>query len=280
MKTGIIIQARTSSVRLPGKILKKLPYNSKISALEQVIRRAISSKKADNVIIATTDRGEDDIVVKIAENANVSYYRGDRDNVLERYYFAAKKYDIDLIVRITSDCPCIDPVIIDNLIDFHIDSGSDYTTNVLKRTFPHGMDAEAITEKVLEKAYIGATEHFEREHVTPYIYRSHPEDFRISIIEASGDLYRPDIRITLDTEEDYALLCAVFDYLYSKNNLFTVDDIVELFNQKPWLLMINKKIRQKQIFDTLDEELAEAIKILNLQDLRRAVDLLVHLQEN
>jgi len=178
-----------------------------------------------------------------------------------------------LIVRITSDCPCIDTAITDLTIDDHINKMADYTTNSLVRTYPHGLDVEVFNFNALEKAHKNATKDYEKEHVTPYINRN-PQIFKINIIKAPKELYAPDIRITLDTEEDYALLCVVFDYLYPKNKYFNAYDIVNLFNQKPWLKLVNKKIIQKKIFNTLEEELKEAVKILDLQDLNKARDFL------
>ena len=266
-----IIQARTSSTRLPGKVLKELPCNSGITCLEQVIRRLKKSKKLNNIIIATTKDKEDNEIIDIAKKENVKYFRGSKENVLSRYYFAAKENNIDLIVRITSDCPCIDAGIIDLTIDDHIDKMSDYTTNCLVRTYPHGLDVEVFNFNALEKAYKNATKDYEKEHVTPCINRN-PQKFKINIAKAPKELYVPDIRITLDTEEDYALLCAVYDYLYPKNKYFNAYDIVNLFNEKPWLKLINKKIIQKKIFNTLEEELEEAKKILDLQYLKKARD--------
>lgn len=271
MRIAAIIQARTSSTRLPGKVLKELPYASGITCLEQVIRRLKKSKKLNDIIIATTKDKEDDKIIDIAKKEYSKYFRGSKENVLSRYYFAAKENNIDLIVRITSDCPCIDAEIVDLTINDHINKIVDYTTNSLVRTYPHGLDIEVFNFNVLEKAYKNATKDYEREHVTPYIYRN-PHIFKINKIEAPQELYAPDIRVTLDTEEDYALLCAVYDYLYPKNKYFNAYDIVNLFNEKPWLKLINKKIIQKKIFNTLEEELEEAVKILDLQDLNKARD--------
>ncbi len=270
MKTGIIIQARTSSTRLPAKVLKTLPFESNITVLEQVVRRAKCSDMAHEVIIATTTDKEDDAILEIAEKEKVKYFRGSVEDVLSRYYFSAKENNLDVVVRVTSDCPCIDPEVINKCIKVHIDNNYDYTTNSLKRTYPHGLDTEVVSFRVLEKAFQNAGEIFEREHVTPYIYRSNPDKFKIKNVEAEEKLIGPDIRITLDTEEDYALLCCVYDNLYSDEKKFLAKDIIELFNKKPWLYFINKKIVQKKLFDSLDEEIEEAIKILALQDLKRA----------
>jgi len=271
MKIDAIIQARTSSTRLPGKVLKELPYASGITCLEQVIRRLKKTKKLNDIIIATTEDKEDNEIINIAKKEGVKYFMGSKENVLSRYYFTAKENNIDIIIRITSDCPCIDADIIDLTIDDHINKMADYTTNSLVRTYPHGLNVEAFNINILEKAHKNATKDYEKEHVTPYINRN-PQKFKINIVKAPKELYAPDIRITLDTEEDYALLCAVFDYLYPKNKYFNAYDIVNLFNQKPWLKLINKKIIQKKIFNTLKEELEEAKKILDLQDLKKARD--------
>ena len=271
MKIGAIIQARTSSTRLPGKVLKELPYASNITCLEQVIRRVKKSRKLNAIIIATTKEKQDNEIVNIAKKENVKYFKGSKENVLSRYYFAAKENNLEIIVRVTSDCPCIDAEIMDLTIDNHIKRTADYTTNCLVRTYPHGLDVEVFNFNALEKAHKNATKDYEKEHVTPYI-NGNPQIFKINEIKAPKELYAPDIRVTLDTEEDYALLCAVYDYLYPKNEYFSAYDIVNLFNEKPWLKLINKKIIQKKIFNSLEEELEEAKRILDLQDLKKARD--------
>ncbi|MCD6231210.1 glycosyltransferase family protein [Candidatus Aerophobetes bacterium] len=274
MKIGAIVQARTSSTRLPNKVLKELPYGSNITVLEQVIKRLNKSQKLNEIIIATTEELEDDEIVKIADKRDVKWFRGNKENVLSRYYFAAKKNNIDIVVRIMSDCPCIDPEIIDLVINEHIKRVADYTSNSsLVRTYPHGLDVDVFNFNALEKAYKNAEKDYEKEHVIPYIYRN-PHIFKVNQVKAPQELYAPDIRIVLDTEEDYALLCAVFDYLYPRNEYFNAYDITKLFEEKPWLKLINRRIVQKKIFDTLKEELEEAVKILALQDLKRARDFL------
>lgn len=242
---GAIIQARTSSTRLPAKVLRELPPESGITCLEQVIRRLKKSKRLNDIIIATTNDSEDNKIIDIAKKENIDYFMGSKENVLSRYFFAAKENNIDLIVRITSDCPCIDTDITDLTIDDHINKMADYTSNSLIRTYPHGLDVEVFNFNALEKAHKNANKDYEKEHVTPYINRN-PKKFKINIVKAPKELYAPDIRITLDTEEDYALLCAVYDYLYPKNKHFNAYDIVNLFKEKPWLKLINKKIIKKR----------------------------------
>ncbi len=269
MKIGAIVQARFSSTRLPGKILKELPFASGITVLEQVIRRLKQSKKLNEIIVATTVEKSDNKIVNIAEKEKITCFRGSQEDVLSRYYLAARENNLDMVVRATSDCPCHDSEIIDLIIEECIQAEVDYATNSFKKTYPRGLDVEVFNFDSLEKSHKNACEDYEREHVTPYIYRN-PTIFKIIQVEATRHLYAPEIRITLDTEEDYALLCSVFDYLYPQNKFFNTEDIIKLFNEKPWLKLINKKSVQKKIALTLDEEIKEAIRILELQDLKKA----------
>jgi len=274
MKIGAIIQARVSSTRLPRKVLLNLPFESEITVLQQVVRRVFKSNNIRDLVVATTTDSDDDIIVEYAEKENAKWFRGSKEDVLSRYYLAAKENNLDVIVRITSDCPCIDWEIIDLVIDHHISEKSDYTSNTLKRTFPHGLDVEVLSFESLEKAYINAKENFEREHVCPYIYTTHKDQFKIFSLEANQNLSGPDIRITLDTEEDYALLCAVYDYLFFENEYFKAIDIIRLFKQKSWLKLINKRVVQKKTFTNLNDEISEAIKVLKLQDLYNSANML------
>lgn len=266
MKIGAIIQARTSSTRFSEKVLKNLPYNGDTTVLEQVIRRLKQSKMINEIIVATTTDNEDGKIVDVAQKENVKWFRGSMDNVLERYYFAAKENNLDVIIRITSDCPCIDSEIVDIALKRHFRSNLDYTSNTLIRTFPDGLDIEVISFDTLEKCYNNAKDILEKEHVTQYIH-NHPHLFKIGNIKATDELYGPQLRITLDTEEDYALLCFIFDYLYDKNEFFNAKSVVKLLEDKPWLKIINKKIVEKKSFETFEEELNEAIKVLELQEL-------------
>ncbi len=270
MVTGAIVQARTTSTRLPGKVLKELPWGSGISVLEQVIRRLKKARSLDRIIVATTGNREDDSICEIADRENVRYFRGPEKDVLSRYFYAARENGLETIVRVTSDCPCIDPAVVDLVVEEVSGNKVDYASNSLKRTFPHGLDVEAFTMKALERSFKEAEKDFEREHVTPFIYMT--GQFQIKNLEAPKEFFAPDIRITLDTTEDYALLCAVYDYLYPRNSFFGVKEIVEIFKVKPWLKFINGKIVQKKIFNSLEEELREAESLLDLQDLKRARD--------
>lgn len=269
-----IIQARVSSTRLPEKVLLNLPFDTYITVLQQVIRRVQKSKKVNEIIIATTTDTDDDKIIKIAEKEQVKWFRGSKEDVLSRYYFVAKEAKSDIIVRITSDCPCIDWKIMDKCIKKHIEEKADYTSNNLERTFPHGLDVEVFNFDILEEAYQKADKQYEREHVCPYFYKTMKDKFKIVNVSANDDERGEDIRITLDTPEDYALLCAVYDYLFWEKEYFGLKDILKLFGEKPWLKYINQKVAQKKIFDTAEEELEEGIRILKLQDLHRSAEIL------
>lgn len=230
MKIGAIVQARTSSTRLPGKILKDLPEASGISVLEHVIRRLKRSRKISDIIIATTLEKEDDRIIQVAKRENARYFRGDKENVLSRHFLAARENNLSVVVRVTSDCPCIDPEIVDLVIDRHINSKADYTSNNLEKTFPHGLDTEVFNYATLKEAHRNARDPYDREHVTAYIRKS-PDKFRLEQVKAPTELHAPQIRITLDTQADYDLLCGVFDKLYRGNHFFNAYDIVNFFKK-------------------------------------------------
>lgn len=273
MRIGAIVQARMSSTRLSGKVLKELPYGSGITVLQQVIRRLKKCSELDNIIIATTQKAEDDEIINIAEKENICWFRGSEENVLERYLLAAKQYGLDSIVRITGDCPCIDANIVDLCIHKYVTSNSNYASNVLTRTYPRGFDTEVLSFETLEENY-RRNKIEDREHVTLYI-RKNPHLFRVAEIKAPKELEAPDIRLTIDTEEDYALLCAVFDYLYPQDNYFDSHKITDLFAEKPWLKLINKRVMHKKYYlGSLKEEIEEAVNVLDLQGLKQAKEIL------
>lgn len=275
MKIGAVVQARTSSTRLPRKVLMELPYGSGVTVLQHVIRRLKRSKRLEDIIVATTTDKADEKIVELAEKENVKWFRGSIDDVLERYYLAAKENDLDVIVRITSDCPCVDSEVVDFLVERHLKADVDYSFNDLPATYPRGLDVEIMNFSALEESYKRAEKDFDREHVSSYIYKTNPEAFSIQTVKAPADLTDPEIRVTIDTQEDYTLLCMVFDYLYSENKFFGAKDVIKLFHGRPWLNNINKNVVQKGIFGSVEQEIEEAVRILDLQGLKRAKEILV-----
>ncbi|VEH38305.1 3-deoxy-manno-octulosonate cytidylyltransferase [Fusobacterium varium] len=244
MNIVCIIQARTTSSRLPNKVLLNLPYNGDKTVLEQVINRVKESKYINKIVVATTINETDNKIEKLCESLQISCFRGSEDNVLSRYYEAATKYKADLIIRITSDCPCIDYEIMDKLIEFHLNNNNDFSSNNQIHSFPHGLDCEIVNYNVLVEAFKNATEKYEKEHVMPYIYISNPNKYKLGILKDKNNNH--DIRITLDTKEDYILLCLVYDFLYENDNFFNKDKIIKLFQEKSYLYEINKNIEQKK----------------------------------
>lgn len=216
LKIGGIIQARMTSTRLPCKVLMDIEGKP---MLWHVINRLKFSEKLNDIILAIPDTKENDILEKFAKDNKIKYFRGSEEDVLSRYYETAKKFKCDVIVRITSDCPLIDPKIVDFVIGKHLGSDADYTSNTLKRTFPRGLDVEVFNFKVLERAHKEVTESYQREHVTPYIYK-HPEIFKLQNIEAKGKLRRPNLRLTVDTKEDLQLIREIYKHLYKPREVF------------------------------------------------------------
>jgi len=241
LKVIAIVQARMGSTRLPGKVLKKIKDKF---VLDYVIDRLRMCKNLDDIILATTTNKRDDKLEQYAIDKEIKYYRGNEEDVLSRYYYAAREFNVDVIVRITSDCPLIDPKIVDEVIKKHIETKADYTSNIIKRTFPRGLDVEVFNYNVLKNAFNNAKKKYQREHVTPYIGEK-SDKFKLQNIEAKGKLRRPDIRITLDTEEDLKLISKIINLFNTIN--FKTKDIIDFLDKNPDLLKINENVKQKNI---------------------------------
>lgn len=240
---AVIIQARTGSTRLPGKVMKELCEKT---VLAHDIERVSQAKLVDEIIIATTTHDSDDVIVHEAERLGVKVFRGSEDDVLSRYYFAAKGAGADVVVRITSDCPLIDPFILDDIIRVFMDGSYDIVTNagndLSKRTFPRGLDAEVFSFEILETAHINAEEKYQREHVTPYIYENAK-----SVFYYQNDVDYSKYRWTLDTEEDWQLISEIYQRLYHGMHNFYFKDILSVMEENPELYNINKDIEQKKL---------------------------------
>jgi spore coat polysaccharide biosynthesis protein SpsF len=240
MKIVAIIQARIGSTRLPGKALKDIHGRT---MLARVVRRASRSALIDKVVVATTEKKADDAIVSECDLLGISCFRGSEDDVLDRYYRAAKTVSADTIVRITSDCPLIDSEIIDSVIQAYLDNLPDYASNTIKSTYPRGMDVEVFSFNALEIAWSKALQDFEHVHVTPYIYQ-HPEQFRIFPVTGKGDWSR--YRWTVDTKEDLALIRAIYAKI-NRDDFFSWGDVLELLNREPNLADVNRHVRQKSL---------------------------------
>ena len=255
MKVTAIIQARMGSTRLPGKVLMEVKGRT---ILEHVLFRIKKCKNIDDIIVATTTSYKDDALVQKIKDMNVKCFRGEEQDVLSRYYFAALKFNASNILRITSDCPLIDPFVTDDIVSFYKNNKYDLVSNVITRTYPRGLDTEVFSFESLEKAYKLADKSYEREHVTPYLYEN---DFKKYDYKNPAD--NSKFRWTLDTMEDFNFIKLIYENLYDKNKDFKMDDILRFLKENPWANNINKDVVQKSIKDiTLREAKEKDIDIL------------------
>ncbi|MFZ1320629.1 MAG: glycosyltransferase family protein [Ignavibacteria bacterium] len=234
----IVIQARTGSSRLPGKIM--LPLAGK-PMLVRMYERVAASKTPKEIIVATTTDMEDDAVVNLCEANDFKYFRGHPTDLLDRHYNTGKEYRADTVVKIPSDCPLICPDVIDNVLNLHLENQErfDFVSNLHPATHPDGNDIEVIPIKILEQIWKEADRDFEREHTTPYIWER-PERFRIGNLEWDTGLdYSMSHRFVLDYEEDYQFIKKIYDELYEDKNDFKLCDIMMLLDKKPELKEIN-----------------------------------------
>lgn len=245
MKIVAIIQARMGSTRLPAKVMKQLHGTT---VLGHVLKRSQACPSIDEVIVATTIEPQDATIAQACEQLGVSCFRGSEQDVLSRYYLAAEEAGADLIVRITSDCPLYDGHLLERmLLEFKRIAAQeplDYLSNTQIRTFPRGLDTEIFTFRALERAHREATRPHEREHVTPYIYQ-HPERFIVRNFASPTDL--SSHRWTLDTEEDFALISAIYDALYVGNPDFGTAEVLELLDRRPELVALNAHVEQAKL---------------------------------
>jgi spore coat polysaccharide biosynthesis protein SpsF len=233
-----IIQTRMGSCRLPEKVV--MPLQGKPLFVRQA-ERVSAAKLRGRVIVATTTEASDDAIETICEREGLECFRGDAYDLLDRHYQAALLYPADAVIKIPSDCPLIDPVVIDRVISFYLSHFDEYdfVSNLHPATWPDGMDVEVIAFPALERAWKDASRPLEREHTTPYIWER-PEQFRIgNVVMEDGRDYSMTHRFTIDYEEDYAFIRAVFDELYPVDPCFGVEDILALLGRRPDIYAIN-----------------------------------------
>lgn len=247
-----ILQARMNSTRLPNKVLKKV--NDK-ELLAYECERILQSKKIDKLIIATSEEVNDDVIENFGQEYNIEVFRGSLDDVLSRYYTCAKEFKVnksidDLnIIRVTGDCPVIDPQVIDEVCESFMEGRYDYASNTLTPTYPDGMDIEICTFDALEIAFNEATFKSDREHVTLYIKNN--KKFKKFNHVAKNNFAH--FRLTVDEQNDFDLIKNILENLYPINKHFTYLDIISFMTKRPNLLFINSNI-------TRDEGLAKSLK--------------------
>lgn len=243
-----------SSSRLPGKILLHVLDKP---LLLRMIERVQNSKLAGQIVIATSTNSDDDKIEKLCKENNLVCFRGHLTDLLDRHYLLGKKFCADAVVKIPSDCPLIDPKIIDKVLQFYIDNSEsyDFVSNLHPATYPDGNDVEVMSYQALEKAWHEAKKDYEREHTTPYFWEN-PNKFRIANITwESGLDYSTSHRWTIDYEEDYQFIKKVFEELYPLNPNFGFNDILNLIEEKPEIKKINSKYLGKYWYENHLNEL-------------------------
>ncbi len=241
-KVVAIIQARMGSCRLPGKVLLDLAGEP---ILARVVHRVHRAGTVDELVIATTNEQADDVLVDLCAARGWLCFRGSQDDVLDRYYQAALKHEANVVVRITSDCPLIEPEVIDRVVRELVERRppSDYATNVLpQRTYPRGLDVEAFWFETLKVIWREDENPAWREHVTQYLHH-HPERFVILGVQSDRDLSA--MRWTVDTREDYDLVQRIYGAF--GHDLFSWQEVVTLLEENPQWLETNRHVQQKVI---------------------------------
>lgn len=267
-KVGVIVQARMASTRLPGKVL--LPLAGK-PVLQHIIERIRRSQTVDDVIIATTTNVSDDDIVTLCQDLNCTVYRGSEEDVLTRVLDAAKSNNVDIIVEITGDCPCVCPEIIDEFVKTAKD-GHYYISNVIDRTFPRGLDIQVFNIESLDGVEKIIDNPVDRQHVSTALYKNKKimkevpakkinvniYPFLNNYIYTNNNIPRRDvrgsyesIRLTLDSQDDYLLLNLIFNSF--DDNTFNFYDILDLIHTQPEMFEINKAVEQKNYYKELAE---------------------------
>jgi spore coat polysaccharide biosynthesis protein SpsF len=240
MRIVAIIQARMNSNRLPGKVLKDICGESMLS---RVVHRVNSATSLDKVVVATSDTIVDDLVVNECDKLGVSVFRGSEDDVLDRFFQAALLHKADVGVRVTADCPLIEPIIIDKVVQAFLSSDVDYASNTLNRTYPRGLDVEVISLRALTIAWKNSFNPYHRAHVTPYIYEN-ADLFKLLSVTNSSDWSR--YRWTVDTPEDLQFVRRVYEIL-GGNCFFSWNEVLNLCEGDRSLVELNCHVQQKPL---------------------------------
>lgn len=265
IKIVTVIQARTGSSRLPGKVL--MPLCGK-PLLIRMAERVLNARLAGTVVVATsTDKG-DDPIEELCLKEGLNCFRGHLTDLLDRHYNAALVYNAAAVAKIPSDCPLIDPAIIDKVYSKFIDGDFDYASNLHPATYPDGNDVEIFKFSLLETAFKEAEKNFEREHTTPFIWER-PDRFKIANVEWETGLdYSASHRFTIDYKEDYEFINAVYNELYPSNPLFGLQDILRILEEKPYIKNINSAHSGKYWYDSHLNELKNINEYKNKRNLQ------------
>lgn len=240
-KIVTIIQARMSSGRLPGKVMMNVLGKPLLLLMVERVERA---SLAGTIVVATTVNPEDDVIAGLCEKENINCFRGHPFDLLDRHYKTALEYNADIVLKIPSDCPLIDPEIIGKTIEHYLkhENYYDYVSNLHPASYPDGNDVEVFSFNTLHKSYNEAKKQFEREHTTPYMWNN-PDKFEVGNVEwESGLDYSNSHRFVLDYAEDYQFIKRVYEELHTVNPQFELTDILNLLTQKAEIKSINKHL--------------------------------------
>lgn len=235
-----VLQARASSRRLPGKVVKPILGQPMLARQIERIGRCTSF---ETLVLATSDHEADDAVATVGAECGVPVYRGSLDDVLDRFYQAAKPYQPSHVVRLTGDCPLADWTVIDAVVRYAVEGGYDYASNTIKPTFPDGLDVEVATFAALATAWREATSPVDREHVMPFLHRQ-PERFRLGNFENDADLSA--LRWTVDEPSDFAMVSAIYEALYPGNPAFGTAEILDFLKRNPAIGSMNSGINRNE----------------------------------
>lgn len=242
-----IVQARTGSTRLPGKVMYPLDGQP---VLKHVVTRTADVDSVTDVVVATSTEPQDDVIAQYAPTFGADVIRGSESNVLSRFERVVEEYDPDIALRITGDCPLTDPATLDRAVSPVDDGKADYASNISQRTFPRGLDVEAFTAESFETVISASTTQEECEHVTPY-YRKNPDEFDIvnvtsdQVFDDQKYIDRTDLRLTLDEADDYRLLKRIYDTI-EYDEILPIRDAIDFIDEEG-LTELNEAVRQKKI---------------------------------
>lgn len=264
MRVGALLQVRSGSSRLPNKALLRLPFGGKHNVLQHIARRLEATRQVEALVVATTTLPEDDVIAALFPD---NHFRGDEDNVLRRFYLAAKAHRMEHVIRLTGDNPCLDPALIDEALEEHLAHKADYTKTL---GLPLGTNLEIIAFRALECAYLEASDPQELEHVTPFI-RRRGERFRLVQLHKESPKALQGLRLTLDYPSDYAMLNIIFGHFGDR--VFGLQELERFVTSHPWLKDVNPNAQKYALTNTA-EELDAALELLETLDLHRAARLL------
>jgi len=232
-----------TSTRLPGKVMHPILGKPMLELLVERLKRA---RTLDQIVVATTTNRADDVIEELACQLGVSVFRGSEEDVLDRVLRAARSVNADVIVEITGDCPLIEPAVVNRLVGIYQANHYDYISNTLQRTFPRGLDTQVFSAAVLAQVAELTQAPADREHVSLYIYE-HPERFSLHNVQSGLPEKYWDLRLTVDTLEDFSLIREIYQELYPVNPAFSLKDIMDLSDRMPQLFETNRGVQQKPV---------------------------------